>query len=59
MLHLVGIYAAISIVVLSLVYAYYGWQLYKKCSREAARSLMFCSFFYLPLALLVMVLDKV
>jgi heme o synthase len=54
-----GLISAVAITILSLVYAFYGWKLYKNCDRIAARQLMFCSFFYLPLSLLAMMLDKV
>lgn len=51
----------LSIAVMSLtglVYAKYGWTLYKQNSRQAASSLMFFSFAYMPIILLVLLLDK-
>lgn len=51
----------LSIAVMSLaglVYAKYGWTLYKQNSRQAARALMFFSFAYMPIILLVLLLDK-
>ena len=60
--YLMGMTGMLSAVVLFLVgslYAYYAWQLYKDCTREAARRLMFCSFFYLPVSLIVLYIDKI
>ncbi len=54
-----GWWSAIVLLVLGGIYAYYGWQLRQTCSRDAARKLMFCSFFYLPIALIVLYLDKI
>ena len=54
-----GAVSAIVLGVAAVVFAYFAFQLYKKCSREAARQLMFCSFFYLPIAQIALVLDKI
>ena len=54
-----GVVSAIILTVLALVFAYFGWGLYKKCSREAARAQMFFSFAYLPLALGALYFDKI
>ena len=54
-----GIISAIVVSILGLIYAGYGWNMYKKNDRKSARQLMFCSFFYLPLALIVFWLDKI
>ena len=54
-----GLISAIVLTILGMVYAFYSWELYKKCTREAALKLMFCSFFYLPIALIVLLIDKV
>lgn len=40
------------------VYAMYGWQLYKQNSKQSARKLMFFSFAYMPIILLVLMIDK-
>jgi protoheme IX farnesyltransferase len=53
-----GIYSAVVLVLLGVAFAYYAFILYKDCSREAARKLMFCSFFYLPIAQFALVFDK-
>jgi len=45
--------------VATLIYAYFGWMLYKKNDRKSARNLMFSSFFYLPFVLFVMLIDKI
>ncbi len=53
-----GIVSMMLMVLLSVIYAFFAWQLYKKCTKEAALKLMFSSFFYLPLALLFLLIDK-
>lgn len=53
-----GVSSAIVLVLLGVVFAFYAFMLYKNCSREAARNLMFSSFFYLPIAQFAMVFDK-
>lgn len=40
-------------------FAYRCWQLYRQCSREAARRQMFASFLHLPLSLIVLLIDKI
>lgn len=54
-----GIFSAIVLTVLGVVFAYFAYRFYKECTREAARRLMFCSFFYLPIAQIILVLDKI
>ena len=46
------------LIVVALAYAYFGWKLYKECTRESARKLMFYSFFYLPAFLVIVYLGK-
>jgi len=53
-----GMVSMILLVLLSVAYTFFAWQLYKKCTKEAALKLMFSSFFYLPLALLFLLIDK-
>lgn len=50
-----------ALVLLTLLNAYFGWrcfQLYRDCTREAARRQMFASFLHLPLSLIVLLIDK-
>jgi len=54
-----GLISAIVLVMMAIVYAFFGWNLYKKCSRGAARKLMFSSFFYLPIVLFALLADKI
>ena len=54
-----GIISAIIVAILGVIYAGYSWNLYKKCTKEAALKLMFSSFVYLPIALIALVIDKV
>lgn len=54
-----GIVSAITLTILALFFVYYGWNLYKKCSREAARAQMFFSLVYLPIALCALYFDKI
>ncbi len=53
-----GLASAIVTTLLALCYAWFGWNLYRKNDRKAAMQLMFSSFFYLPLALFALWLDK-
>jgi heme o synthase len=46
------------LVLLSAHFSYTCYRLYRDCSREAARKQMFTSFFYLPAALGVILLDR-
>jgi protoheme IX farnesyltransferase len=51
----------LSIAVMSLtgiLYAKYGWNLYKENTNDSARKLMFFSFAYMPIILSVLMLDK-
>ncbi|MFQ5446501.1 MAG: UbiA family prenyltransferase, partial [Saprospiraceae bacterium] len=54
-----GIISAVAVAMLSLIYAGFCWNLYKKHDRKAAMLLMFSSFFYLPLTLVAFWLDKI
>ncbi len=54
-----GVFSAIVVSILAVVYAWFGWNLYRKSDRKAAVQLMFFSFFYLPLALTALWLDKI
>jgi protoheme IX farnesyltransferase len=53
-----GVISAAVLVLLALVYAWFGWNLQQKKDRKAARLLMFSSFLYLPLALFALLADK-
>jgi len=53
-----GIVSEVVSVVLSLIYAALGWQLYRKNDRKSALQLMFFSFVYIPAILLVLFFDK-
>ena len=50
--------ATAALLVLNVYFGYRCWQLYRSCSREAARRQMFASFLHLPLSLIVLLLDK-
>ena len=54
-----GIVSAIIVTLIGLVYVAYSWSFYKECTREAAMKVMFCSFAYLPIALIALVIDKI
>lgn len=54
-----GILSAVIVTILGLAYAGYSWNLYKKCTKDAALKLMFSSFIYLPIALIALVVDKI
>lgn len=55
----VGFAATTGLILLNLWWAWKCWNLYKTCSREAARTQMFISFAHLPLSLIVLLLDKI
>jgi protoheme IX farnesyltransferase len=54
-----GIISAAIVLLSGLIYAYFGWDFYKKSTREAALRLMFSSFFYLPIVLFALFFDKI
>ena len=54
-----GTTSAIFLSILAILYAYFGWNLHKNNDRKSAMQLMFSSFFYLPLALFALLLDKI
>ena len=54
-----GIVSCILLIVMSLVYAVFAFNFYKKQDRKAALGLMFFSFTYIPLGLVVLFLDKI
>lgn len=51
--------ATLALISLNGFFAWKSWQLYRTCSREAARRQMFASFLHLPLSLIVLLLDKI
>jgi protoheme IX farnesyltransferase len=53
-----GWIAALVLTFLNVYWAIKCWDLYKTCSREAARAQMFFSFAHLPLSLIVLLFDK-
>lgn len=54
-----GIASAVILVVASVAYAWFGWNLFQKNDRKSAMQLMFSSFFYLPIVLTALWLDKI
>lgn len=54
-----GSVSALIVSILAIAYAWFGWNLYRQSDRKAAVQLMFFSFFYLPLALTALWLDKI
>ena len=57
-LGLSGLISGIVLMAASVYFTYAAWMLYRTCTREAARKLMFSSFFYLPIVLIALLLDK-
>jgi heme o synthase len=53
-----GVVSTVILGILAVVYSFYAFRLYKECTRESARALMFFSFFYLPIAQIALMLDK-
>ena len=53
-----SIISVLAIAITSLVYAKYGWNLYKENTDAAAKKLMFFSFAYMPIVLFVLMVEK-
>ncbi len=58
-LSLANVWAVVVMFILGLIYTLYGLNLYIKTDNAAARKLMFSSFFYLPIVLIVLLLAKI
>ncbi|MCR9286680.1 MAG: heme o synthase [Bacteroidetes bacterium] len=56
---LTGIGSSMVVTILAIVYAWFGLNLYRKNTRKSALQLMFSSFFYLPLTLIILFFDKI
>jgi protoheme IX farnesyltransferase len=54
-----GWVSALVALVLTIAYAGFSWRFYKENSRKTALQLMFFSFTYIPVVLLVMLIDKI
>jgi protoheme IX farnesyltransferase len=54
---MVGNVAMVIAVVGGLVFAYFAFRLYQECTIEAARKVMFASFFHLPVVQIAYVLN--
>jgi protoheme IX farnesyltransferase len=54
-----GWVSALIVLVCGIVFLYQSYLLYKECTVAAARKLMFGSFFYLPIVLLALYLDRI
>ena len=54
-----GVVSAGIVVVLSLAYAGFSWNFYRKADRKSALMLMFFSFLYIPVSLLAFFADKI
>jgi len=58
-LSIANVWAVLVMLILGLIYCLYGVNLYLKTDNTAAKKLMFCSFFYLPIVLIVLLLAKI
>ena len=47
------------LVLTMIVYAWFGFRLYKNNDRNRARALMFCSIFYLPIILILFIINNI
>jgi protoheme IX farnesyltransferase len=52
-LGIMSVWPCVLVAALGIIYAYYGWNLQKEKNSQAARRLMFYSFLYLPVALII------
>lgn len=55
---LYSVWGMIGLNVLNLYFAWRCWNLFRTCTREAARAQMFASFVHLPLSLIVILADR-
>lgn len=53
-----GLVSVVALGILGAGLAYFGWKLYRQPGRKIALQLMFASLIYLPLALVVLFIDK-
>ncbi|MEL6717790.1 MAG: heme o synthase [Bacteroidota bacterium] len=53
-----GMISMVVVVLLSVVFCYFAWNFYQKFDRQSALRLMFSSFFYIPIALIIYFFDK-
>lgn len=53
-----GVVSMIVVMILSIVFSYFAWNFYQKFDRKSALRLMFSSFFYIPLVLIIYFFDK-
>ncbi|MEM9991687.1 MAG: heme o synthase [Bacteroidota bacterium] len=58
-LEIVGVLSTVGVLVLSILFSYFAWNFYKQFDRSSALRLMFSSFFYIPLVLLIYFFDKI
>ncbi|MCH2021463.1 MAG: heme o synthase [Saprospiraceae bacterium] len=54
-----GYIACFVMLIMGLIFLAYAINLYRDCTEKAARKLMFASFVYLPIVLIILVLDKI
>ncbi len=54
-----GLYSMLFIQAVNICYSVYAWKLYRGNSAVAARKLMFSSFVYLPVVLIIYLIDKI
>ncbi|MEM0993111.1 MAG: heme o synthase [Bacteroidota bacterium] len=58
-LGITGLISGILVALLSLIFAYFAWNFYQQFDRKSALRLMFSSFVYIPMTLLIYFFDKV
>lgn len=54
---MISMVAGTILIVLGAYYTYAAWKLYQNCDMASAKKLLYSSLFYLPLSLIVMVID--
>ena len=50
--------AAVVVFISGVVYTIFAWNLYRKCTQKEALALMFCSFFYLPIVFIAILIGS-
>ena len=56
---MIGVMATVLMVVLGFSYLYYAIQFYKEFDMASAKRLMFSSLLYIPIVMLVLIIDKI
>lgn len=54
-----GLFSAVLVVLMSICYTWFSWKFYRQNNRKSALQLMFYSFIFIPITLIVLFVDKI